>query len=234
MLRLDKYLSNHAGVSRSEARAYIKNGIVTVNGDIIRSIGQKVALEDDIFMLNQQVSISGETYILLYKPAGVICTTDEEEKCDTVMDMVPDYDDMGLLMAGRLDKDTTGVVLLSTDGKWTHKVTSPNYLCEKVYELETADPIDEDLVSHFERGVLLKDNPKPTDPAKLVILDTHKARLTLTEGRYHQIKRMFGACGNKVTSLHRSAVGIVNLVGLEEGGCRKLTKEEIDSFASKA
>ena len=233
MLRLDKYLANHAGLSRSEARSAIKTGIVTVNGDIILSIGQKIQESDAIFVLNQEVVISGETYIALHKPSDVICSNEDEEH-DTVIDIVPDFDDIDLHIAGRLDKDTTGVVLLSSDGKWVHKVTSPNYNCQKVYELETADPIEEELVEKFKEGIVLKDSPKPTAPAVLEILEEKKARLTLTEGRYHQVKRMFGACGNKVISLHRFSVGQVTVDGLEEGEYRELTKDEIESFASKS
>lgn len=233
MLRLDKYLANHAGLSRSEARSAIKTGIVTVNGAIVLAVGQKINESDDVFVLNQEVEVSGETYIVLHKPSEVICATEDEDH-DTVLDIIPDFDDLDLHIAGRLDKDTTGVVLLSSDGKWTHKVTSPNYNCVKVYELETADPIDSGLVSKFKEGILLKDSPKPTAPAELEILAENKARLALTEGRYHQVKRMFGACGNKVTHLHRVSVGIITVEGLGEGEYRELTEEEVSSFASKS
>ena len=233
MLRLDKYLANHAGMSRSEARAAVKTGIVTVNGETIRSIGQKVKETDTIFVLNQQVELSGETYLVLHKPAGVICATEDEEH-DTVLDMIPDFDDLGLHIAGRLDKDTTGLVLLSSDGQWTHRVTSPNYKSQKVYELETADPIEPSLVESFREGILLRDSPRPTAPAELQLTGQNTARLTLTEGRYHQVKRMFGACGNKVVRLHRVSVGAIDLSGLEQGEFRELTDEEVASFAAKA
>lgn len=233
MHRLDKYLANNAAMSRSEARQAVKDGVVTVNGETVKSIGQKVSDSDTIFVLNRQVEVQGETYVILHKPEGVVCATEDEEH-DTVIDCIPDFDDLGLHIAGRLDKDTTGVVLLSSDGQWTHKVTSPNYASQKVYELEVADPLSEDLVDKFKEGILLKDSAKPTLPAELVILSETKATLTLTEGRYHQVKRMFGACGNKVTRLHRSAVGKINLEDLDEGEYRELTLAEVESFLEKS
>lgn len=230
MMRLDKYLSHHAGLTRSEARAAVKSAIVTVNGEEIKNPGFKVSLDDEISVLGQDVELTGETYIMLHKPVGFICATEDEEQ-DTVMDLIPDFDDLGLHIAGRLDKDTTGLVLLSSDGQWTHRVTSPKRECGKVYELETADPIDATLVEKFKLGILLKDSAKPTAPAILEILEPCKARLTLTEGRYHQVKRMFGACGNKVIRLHRSAVGKLHLGDLPAGECRELTEEEVAYFS---
>lgn len=233
MLRLDKYLANHGGLTRAEARIAIQSGIVTVNGDMVKAIGQKVQESDSIFVLSQEVLLGGETYLVFHKPAGIICSNKDAEH-STVIDLIPDYDDLDLSIAGRLDKDTTGIVLLSTDGKWTHRVTSPNYKSKKTYLIETADPIAPELVGRFREGIFLKDSPKLTAPAELEILSEKVAKLVLTEGRYHQVKRMFGACGNKVVKLHRSRVGIVDLDGLEEGQCRVLTDEEIASFDGKS
>lgn len=229
MMRLDKYLCHHAGLTRTEARAAIKTSIVTVNGEIVRSHGFKINLQDEIAILGKKIEEQGEIYLILHKPAGYICATEDEEQA-TVMELLPGYEEEGLHLAGRLDKDTTGLVLLSTDGKWTHKVTSPKKKFPKTYELETADPLHPDLVKQFEEGILLKDSPKPTAPAKLILLSEKTASLTLTEGRYHQVKRMFGACRNKVVNLHRSSVGELTLEGLEEGESRLLTEKEVQFF----
>lgn len=233
MLRLDKYLANNARLSRSEARAAIRDGIVTVNGVAVTAIGDKVKESDSIFILNQEVKIAGGIYLAFHKPAGVICATEDAEH-DTVLDLIPDYDDEDLKIAGRLDLDTTGIVLLSTDGQWIHRVTSPNYKQVKVYEVKTDDPIDQELVGKFAQGILLKDSDKLTLPAKLIIDGEKSASLELREGRYHQVKRMFGASGNKVTQLHRRSVGLVHLDVLQEGEYRELSAEEIESFGKKA
>ncbi len=233
MLRIDKYLANNAGLSRSEARAAIKDGIVTVNGEVVLGIGDKIKETDDVFILTQEVVVTGETYLAFHKPAGVVCATEDADH-DTVLDLIPDFDDEALKIAGRLDQDTTGLVLLSTDGQWIHRVTSPNYKQVKVYEVETADLIPEDLVKKFEEGFLLKDSDKLTLPATLRIEGEKHASLELREGRYHQVKRMFGACGNKVLKLHRRSVGAIDLNDLEEGDYRELSQKEVESFLKKA
>jgi 16S rRNA pseudouridine516 synthase len=232
VMRLDKYLANHGGLTRNEAKAAIRDGVVTINGEVAKNAAKKVLENDQVFLLNQEIKLQGEIYLLLHKPAGVICSTKDDDH-ETVIDIIPDYDDLELHIAGRLDKDTTGVVLLSTDGNWIHCVSSPNYRSQKVYEVETADPIDPILVERFAKGILLKDSDKPTAPATLKITSDKTAFLTLTEGRYHQVKRMFGASGNCVTRLHRRSVGLVTLGNLEEGSYRELTSEEIQSFLKK-
>jgi len=228
-MRLDKYLSHFAALTRSEARAAVKSSEITVNGDVVKNFGLQLKPDDEVAVLGQIVEQYGDLYLMLYKPMEVICATEDEDH-DTVLDLIPDYDHRDLHIAGRLDKDTTGLVLLTTDGKWSHRVTSPKHACEKVYRVETADPIDESLPGKFQNGILLKDSDEPTLPSLLEIQSEYEATVTLTEGRYHQVKRMFGACGNKVEMLHRSAVGSLTLEGLEEGQCRELTEEEVQSF----
>lgn len=232
MMRLDKYLSNHGGLSRTEARIAIRSSIVTINGEIIKSASQKVSPDDAIFVLNKEITLTTDTYLAFHKPEGVICSNEDEEH-ETVIDLLADYDNLDLKIAGRLDKDTTGLVLLSTDGKWVHRVTSPNYKSSKKYLIHTADAIDPALVDLFKNGIMLKDSPKLTHPATLTILSEKSATLELTEGRYHQVKRMFGASGNKVLELHRSHVGGIDLSGIEKGKCRQLTETEVSLFDNK-
>ncbi len=136
-----------------------------------------------------------------------------------------------LTIAGRLDVDTTGMVLLSDDGQWCHRITSPRHKLGKIYEATLAEPIDESYIEMFERGIQLNGEKELTKPAKLEILAEQTARVELFEGRYHQVKRMFAALGNKVEALHREAIGPITLDDdLYEGEWRELTEEEVASI----
>lgn len=207
----------------------IKSGRVTVNGSVEYDQGRKVKADDVILVNGATVSEEGEVYLALYKPAGVLCATEDDED-ETVLDLVDGFTHKELHMAGRLDKDTTGLVLLTSDGQWSHRVTSPKFCCKKVYVLRTADPIPESVVEEFAKGIMLREELKATRPAHLELIGECEARLTITEGKYHQVKRMFGAVGNKVIELHRESVGRVTLRDLEPGEYYELTEEEILSF----
>jgi 16S rRNA pseudouridine516 synthase len=228
-MRLDKYLATHSDATRALAKMAIKSGRVEINGIVVKDQGRKVMPNDVVSINGRELEISGEVYLVLNKKAGIICATQDEEQ-DTVLDFIDGYTHKVLHIAGRLDKDTTGLVLITSDGKWSHRVTSPNYVCEKVYDLETILPIEESYIEAFSNGILLRDETKPTKPAKLEILSPTTARLTLTEGKYHQVKRMFGAMGNRITKLHREAVGVVRLGDLAEGEFRELTESEVEGF----
>ena len=228
-MRLDKYIATHSEATRSLAKMAIKSGRATVNGVVTKDQGSKVKPTDEVAVNGSVIDVSGEVYLVMNKAAGIICATQDEEQ-DTVLDFLDGYTHKRLHISGRLDKDTTGLVLITSDGQWSHRVTSPNYLCEKVYLLETTIPIQESYIAEFAEGVRLRDESQPTKPAKLEILGEHSARLTLTEGRYHQVKRMFGAMGNRVTKLHREKVGGVSLEGVKEGAFRELSPEEVALF----
>jgi 16S rRNA pseudouridine516 synthase len=228
-MRLDKYLATHSDATRTLAKMAIKTGRVEINGIVVKDQGRKVMPSDLVSINGRELEVSGEVYLVMNKQAGIICATQDEEQ-DTVLDFLDGYTHKELHIAGRLDKDTTGLVLITSDGKWSHRVTSPNYVCEKVYLLETILPIEESCIEAFSNGILLRDETHPTKPAKLEILTTNSARLTLTEGKYHQVKRMFGAMGNRVTKLHRESVGVVSLGDLAEGEFRELTESEVESF----
>jgi 16S rRNA pseudouridine516 synthase len=228
-MRLDKYLATHSDATRTLAKMAIKTGRVEINGVVTKDQGKKVKPDDVVSINGRELKESGEVYLVMNKQAGIICATQDEEQ-DTVLDFLDGYTHKELHIAGRLDKDTTGLVLITSDGKWSHRVTSPNYVCEKVYLLETIMPIEESYIEAFSEGIVLRDESKPTKPAKLEILTPTSARLTLTEGKYHQVKRMFGAMGNRVTKLHRESVGVVSLGELLEGEFRALTESEITAF----
>ena len=228
-MRLDKYLATHSDATRTLAKMAIKTGRVEINGVVTKDQGKKVKPDDVVSINGRELKESGEVYLVMNKQAGIICATRDEEQ-DTVLDFLDGYTHKQLHIAGRLDKDTTGLVLITSDGKWSHRVTSPNYVCGKTYLLETILPMQESYIEEFSNGILLRDETKPTKPAKLEIITPTSARLTLTEGKYHQVKRMFGAMGNRVTKLHRESVGVVHLDGLEEGEFRELTESEIAAF----
>lgn len=231
-MRLDKYLSTHSAASRKSARVAIKQGQVCVNGVVVKDHGTHVAEEDEVSVSGNVLEVRGEVYLALHKPCGVVSATQDEE-FETVVDLVDGISHKDLHLAGRLDRDTTGLVLLTSDGVWSHRVTSPNFFCEKVYVAELADPLGEDAQRQLQEGVMLRGEVKPTLRAKLDMLEERQVRLTITEGRYHQVKRMFAAVGNKVESLHREQIGAVALGDLGEGECRELTADEVKSFFKK-
>ncbi|HHW7506936.1 TPA: 16S rRNA pseudouridine(516) synthase RsuA [Mannheimia haemolytica] len=233
-MRLDKFIAENTGLTRSQAAKVLKSGVVTVNGNIEKSGAAKISQEDEIYYEDQKLEwVEEGQYFMLYKPQGYICSHDDGEY-PTVFQFF-DYPLMTKLhTAGRLDVDTTGLVLLTDDGKWSHRITSPKHHCEKTYLVTLADPVEDFYAQRLAEGILLRGEKEPTLPAQLEILDDYNVNLTISEGRYHQVKRMFAALGNKVEALHRWRIGDVVLdERLEEGEFRPLTSEEIASFNGK-
>ncbi|GAB1671226.1 16S rRNA pseudouridine(516) synthase RsuA [Mannheimia haemolytica] len=233
-MRLDKFIAENTGLTRSQAAKVLKSGVVTVNGNIEKSGAAKISQEDEIYYEDQKLEwVEEGQYFMLYKPQGYICSHDDGEY-PTVFQFF-DYPLMTKLhTAGRLDVDTTGLVLLTDDGKWSHRITSPKHHCEKTYLVTLADPVEDFYAQRLAEGILLSGEKEPTLPAQLEILDDYNVNLTISEGRYHQVKRMFAALGNKVEALHRWRIGDVVLdERLEEGEFRSLTSEEIASFNGK-
>ncbi|AWW34454.1 16S rRNA pseudouridine(516) synthase RsuA [Mannheimia varigena] len=230
-MRLDKFIAENTGLTRSQAAKALKSGIVTVNGKIEKSGAAKISQEDEIYYEDQKLEwMEAGQYFMFYKPQGYICSHDDGEY-PTVFQFF-DYPLMTKLhTAGRLDVDTTGLVLLTDDGKWSHRITSPKHHCEKTYLVTLADPVEDFYAEKLAEGILLRGEKEPTLPAKLEILDDYNVNLTISEGRYHQVKRMFAALGNKVEALHRWRIGDVILdETLAEGEFRPLTQTEIESF----
>lgn len=234
-MRLDKFISKATELSRKEAKRALHALEITVNDEVIRDGSVHVdELNDEVMWAGEPLSVAaGNRYILLYKPEGFECTLKPKEyPIVTELIAVPEL--TSLRIAGRLDVDTTGALLLSDDGSWLHRVTSPKHQHAKVYELTLAEPMDEtaqaNAVAKIAQGILLDGDYEPTKPATLEFIDETHARLTLTEGKYHQVKRMMGYFGNKVTELHRATVGEITLAGLEKGDSRFLTEAEVASF----
>lgn len=230
-MRLDKFLAENTGLTRSQAGKALRAGLVTVNGEIEKNSAAKISEDDLICYDGEPLSWVDEgQYFMLYKPQGYICSHDDGEY-PTVFSFFDYPLNSRLHCAGRLDVDTTGLVLLTDDGQWSHRITSPKHHCEKTYLVTLADPIEDHYAAEFEKGILLRGEKTATLPAQLEILDDYNANLTISEGRYHQVKRMFAALGNKVVALHRWRIGDVVLdENLQEGECRPLTAQEIETF----
>ena len=230
-MRLDKFIAEQTGLTRSQAAKALKSGVVSVNEEIEKSGARKVSAEDAIRYEGEFLEwLEGGQYFMLYKPQGYVCSHDDGEY-PTVFQFF-DYPLMNKLhTAGRLDVDTTGLVLLTDDGQWSHRITSPKHHCEKTYLVTLADPVEAFYAQQLAEGILLRGEKEPCLPAKMEILDDYNVNLTISEGRYHQVKRMFAALGNKVVGLHRWKIGDVVLdESLEEGEYRPLTQNEIENL----
>lgn len=231
-MRLDKLISDKLNITRSQAKALIKSGGVTVNGTAVLSCDAKCSESDEITANGKAVNTSKFVYIMLNKPKGVICATDGKGE-KTVLDIIPD--DMrrkNLFPAGRLDKDTTGFVLLTDDGDFAHRILSPKNHISKTYEALLDKPAGEDVIRDFEAGMTLGE--ETLLPAKLKMTGDLTAEIEICQGIYHQIKRMFKKHGITVLELKRTKMGGVSLdENLREGECRYLTPAETDDICQK-
>lgn len=229
-MRLDKFVSHATSLPRDISKRAVRNKRVTVNGQMIKSASTHVAEDDVICLDGQTLQLPKPRYIMLNKPEGYVCATEDGEH-PIVLDLLNEESTEGLSVAGRLDIDTTGLVLLSDDGQWLHRVISPRHFFGKVYYATLQEPVDEETIEQFEAGIMLRGEDKATAPAKCQALPDNRAEVILNEGRYHQVKRMFAACGNHVIALHRKQIGTVVLdEDLAPGASRSLTQEEIESF----
>lgn len=231
MERLDRAFSSSKLYSRKQITSMIKQKRVAVNGVIVTDPSTKVDISVDKITLDSEVvTFNKFVYIMLNKPNGVVSAT-EDGKDKTVIDILPtEFKRKGLFPVGRLDKDTVGLVILTDDGVSAHKRLSPKKHAEKVYYFETAEPVTEAVASSVEKGVLLKDG-YVTKPCKVKLISKNSGEITLTEGKYHEIKRIFGSKSNKITYLKRiSFAGITLDNGLKEGECRYLNDSEIKLF----
>lgn len=234
-MRLDKFLCDALGATRKEATKIIKSGDVTVNGAVVKSGSMKVTYDCQVEWQGREIAKQGPRYIMLYKPEGFVCSH-EDGFNHTAFVLLDEVKMDNLHFAGRLDVDTTGLVLITDDGQWSHRITSPKHKCSKVYRVWLADPIQPDYIEQFATGIELKNEKELTLPAELVIVDEkeNEVLLTIQEGKYHQVKRMFAAVGNKVEHLHREQIGNVALdEDLQPGEYRYLTPEEVESFYAK-
>ena len=228
MIRLDKLLSNRGYCSRSEVKTLVRAGYVLVNGEKPRT--------PDISVDPEEVTFEGEALdpgegliLMMHKPAGYTCS--RKELGEVIYDLLPERfsrRNPPLSSVGRLDKDTTGLLLITDDGALLHKLTSPKYKVAKIYEVGLESDMQGNEVEVFASGkLMLEDEQDALEPAILTVHGPRSASLSITEGRYHQVKRMFEAVGNKVVSLHRSKIGELVLDDLPEGEYRLLDAAEI-------
>lgn len=229
--RLDFFVAHATGLSRKQAKALIRACAVTVTGDdgVSRAdlkANSTVLPGECVRLDGEPLTLPGDRYLMLHKPAGRVCAL--EDALPTVMDLIPADQRRDLRIVGRLDRDTTGLLLLTTDGQWAHRLMSPRHHCAKRYRVTTAETLDDEQLARLRAGVVLHDDPAPTLPAEAQAVSNTELLLTISEGRYHQVKRMLAAVGNRVVALHREAVGGIELdPGLPAGAWRPLTDAEI-------
>lgn len=230
-MRLDKFLSQQLEISRAIAARELRAKKVTVNGEVVRDGAFKVLPEHEVEYEGNLLQIQqGPRYFMLNKPQGYVCSTDDPDH-PTILYFIEEPLAWKLHAAGRLDIDTTGLVLLTDDGQWSHRITSPRHHCDKTYRVTLESPIADDVAAQFSAGIQLHGEKSLTKPAQLEVITPHEVLLTLSEGRYHQVKRMFAAAGNHVVALHRERIGgIVLDDDLEPGEYRPLTAEEVASI----
>ncbi len=226
-MRLDKFLCTSTGLSRLQAKRVIGKGQVKVDGVVEKDQTVKINDSHEVTFDGRSFRLSGPRYIMMNKPEGTVCASIDDDY-RSVLDLLGIARADDLHVAGRLDADTTGLLLITDDGKWSHRITSPKKQCGKRYRVTLAEPVAQDIVELFAAGVMLKGEHQRTLPAKLELLSETEALITIHEGKYHQIKRMFGSINNRVVTLHREQVGNLKLDdSLELGEWRFLTEEEI-------
>lgn len=227
MERLDKLLAGTGRWSRREVRELVRRGQVQVDGVTASRAEEKYPEEAAITVNGEAVRLNRFTYILLHKPAGVLTATEDRRQA-TVLDLLPrELRRIGVAPVGRLDKDTTGLLLLTDDGELTHRLLSPRYHVDKRYLAEVEGTLTESAVAAFADGMVLADGTKCL-PAGLELLEDGRCIVTLREGKFHQVKRMLSACGAPVRTLHRLSMGALTLPdALPAGDWRELTAEEV-------
>ena len=233
MERIDKIISNQLGYSRKEVKEILRAGRVTVNGKIIKNADEKMDSKTACIKIDgKEITIQKNIYLILNKPKGYVSAT-EDKREKTVLDLVPEkYLHRNLFPAGRLDKDTTGLMIITDDGIFAHEILSPKKHIPKTYLVKIDIPITEEMIKGFQEGVKLIDGICKASNLKKI--DSYQGEVTLIEGRYHQIKRMFGVYKAKVLELKRIQMGKLSLPeDLLEGKCRELTSKELQSVIER-
>lgn len=231
MVRLDKFLCDCGIGTRSQVKEYIRSGQVSVNGNVMKKSDCKIhENEDKVCFQSEPVNYRKYAYYMLYKPEGFLSATEDQNE-KTVLDLLKSIRDKNLFPVGRLDKDTTGLLLITNDGELSHNLLSPRKHVEKTYLAGIDHPLSEEDIIQLEQGLDIGDEKK-TLPSKVTVPDSESGDschilLTITEGRYHQVKRMLQAVNNRVISLKRISFGPLQLdETLSPGEFRELTVEE--------
>lgn len=233
MERIDKIIGNQTEHSRKDVKKLVLQKRVKVNGELILKSDIKINPSIDVISIDgKDINVTEKVYLILNKPSGYISATEDRSQ-KTVLDLIDEkYSHRELFPAGRLDKDTTGMMIITDDGKFAHNILAPKKHISKTYEVEIDIPVTEEMKVEFGKGIKLNDCICKT--AKLEITGERTAIVVLTEGRYHQIKRMFGCFGAKVTKLHRIAMGELKLPeNLKVGESRELSNQELELLTKK-
>ncbi len=229
-MRLDRFIAETTGMSRKEATKVLQREKITVDGVAQKKTSFQVPEGAQVFWNDMQLELTGPTYLMMHKPLDCVCAN-HDSRHRTVFTYIDLPNLNKLHTVGRLDLDTTGLLLITDDGQWSHRITSPKQQCLKIYHAWVAEPLIEEHIKAFAAGLELTGEDKPTAPALLEILNEREALVHVHEGRYHQVRRMFAAIGNNVEKLHREQVGSLRLdADLAPGECRVLTAEEVALF----
>ncbi len=233
MERIDKVISSQSNFSRKEVRKMILKKRVTVDGEIVDKYDTKIDQSRVVIAIDgKDIDLKKNIYLILNKPKGYISATQDKSQ-RTVLELVPEeFKERELFPAGRLDKDTTGLMLITNDGVMAHNILSPRKHIKKIYEVTIDVDMTEEMVKGFKSGIKLSD--AECKSAELNITGKSLGIVTIREGRYHQIKRMFGCYGAKVLELNRIGMGNLNLPKeLKLGECRELTENELERLQEK-
>lgn len=225
-MRLDKFLANMGVGTRTEVKQLLKKGKVTVNTSVEKSPKSHINPTEDIVCVNEkQVEFVNNVHIMLNKPKGCISATHDESN-RTVIDLIPEYQHLNIFPVGRLDKDTEGLLLITNDGQFSHDLMSPSKHVSKTYEVTSQNPVTKADIDAFKKGIILSDGP--VKPAQLTRINETTSQITIYEGKYHQVKRMFHAIENEVLELKR--LKIANLAldeNLKSGEYKLLSDKEL-------
>ena len=234
-MRIDKYLADQGMGTRNEIKKALKEGLVTVNGETVTKAGTHVSEEDTVMWDGMEISYQKYVYFMLNKPAGIISASDDDRE-PTVVDLISEPKRRDLFPVGRLDRDTEGLLLITNDGALSHRLLSPKHHVDKVYFVKVSGILTGSDVDLFRDGLVLTDGLECL-PADLEILSvsedeyTSDAEITIREGKFHQVKRMFSSIGAEVIYLKRLSMGPLTLdPDLEPGEYRRLTSEELESL----
>ncbi|WP_448249506.1 pseudouridine synthase [Thalassotalea agariperforans] len=240
--RLDKFISKHTDYNRKAVKLLVAQKRIKIDGELAQNVDQVVHKFSQIVLDEQSLQNNQPVYLMLHKPVGVVSSTKggnvnerlrkkdptQIEEYPTVIDLLTRSDRDQLHYAGRLDLNTSGLMLLTNDSRWSKKLSLPEHQVEKRYQVTLANKLNDDYIAAFAEGMYFSTEDIITKPAKLTIISDYQAEVILTEGKYHQVKRMFGRFQNPVVALHRSAIGQLTLDNnLKAGDYRELTAEEV-------
>lgn len=220
--RLDRFISQNSIYSMSDTRLLVAQKRIIVDGDVAHSTHQKVTQFMHVELDGHSLQDNKPIYIMLNKPQGIVSAT-KDSKHTTVLDLIDHPQKDELHIVGRLDFNTTGLVLLTNDGAWSRQISLPETKLAKVYEVTLSKSVTEEYITVFKEGIYFRYEDITTKPAYLEIVSEYQARLSLVEGKYHQVKRMFGFFQNEVLALHRVSVGHLSVAGLESGQYREFS-----------